>query len=189
MPVRLPPRRRGVGGRLEDEKWRTNVKIVICWPSNRAVFIGGGFEFQRLAGGSDGAISGTTFTSVQADFDSTNILAGMVLCTYSTVPAEGCCYEIVSVDSATTMTVSILRESEDDQPVAPSTVTNQKYFIDTFAPQIAGVEASLNEKLRRFGEACGISPEEFADSSHMRKAVALGALAAVFTAPRLRLRR
>jgi hypothetical protein len=146
------------------------------------IFTEGGFESQRLYVGDDGAISSTTFTSAQADFESTNILPGMVLCTYSTVPAEGRCYEIISVDSSTTMTVSNLRESESDPPIAPSTLTSQRYFIDTFAPQIAMVEASLNEKLRRYGEANGISPEEFADSSQLRKAVAFGVLSAVFTA-------
>ena len=146
------------------------------------VFTGGGFDSQQMIAGTGGAVSGTTFTDASADFPAANIEAGMVLCVYSTVPAEGRCYEIISVDSAAALTVSILRADRDGDPVAPPAWTGLKYYINTFAPQIAESEATLHEKLRQLGEADGISSSEFVDSSQLRKAVALGSLASVFTA-------
>ncbi len=146
------------------------------------VFTGGGFDSQQPAGGTDGAVSGTTFTSASADFTAANIQVGMVLCIYSTVPAEGRCYEIISVDSATSLTVSVLRADRDADAVAPPAGTELKYYINTFAPQIAGSEATLHEKLRQIGEADGISLTDFVDSSQLRKAVALASLASIFTA-------
>ncbi len=146
------------------------------------VFTGGGFDSQQMAAGTDGAISGTTFTSASADFTAANIEAGMVLCVYSQVPAEGRCYEVISVDSSTALTVSILRADRSADAVAPPAGTNLKYYINTFAPQIADSEATLHEKLRQIGEADGISSAEFVDSSQLRKAVALASLASIFTA-------
>lgn len=146
------------------------------------VFTGGGFDSQRMAGGVDGAFSGTTFTSILADFTASSIQAAMVLGVYSTVPAEGRCYEIISVDSDTSLTVSVLRADRDAAAVAPSPGTNLKYYINTFAPQIAEAEANLYEKLRQLGEADGIASVEFVDSSQLRKVIAFASLASVFTA-------
>ncbi|MDY7011544.1 MAG: hypothetical protein SVV80_12455 [Planctomycetota bacterium] len=146
------------------------------------VFTGGGFGSQQMAAGVDGAFNGTTFTSILADFTASNIQAGMVLCVYSTIPAEGRFYEIISVDSSTSLTVSVLRTDRDAGAVAPSPGTNLKYYINTFAPQIADAEATLYEKLRRLGEAEGISSVEFVESSQLRKTVAFASLASVFTA-------
>ena len=146
------------------------------------IFAGGGFESQQLAAGSDGAISATTFSSASADFVAANVQPGFVLCIYSTVPAEGRCYEIISVDSTTTLTVSILRSEADGNAIAPPAGTNLKYQINTFAPQIAAAAATLHEKLRQIAEAEGISETDFVDSVQLRRAVALGALAAIFTA-------
>ncbi len=146
------------------------------------VFTGGGFDSQQMAAGTGGAISGTTFTSILAGFAAANIQAGMVLCVYSTVPAEARCYEIISVDSSAALTVSVLRADRDAGAVAPPAGTDLKYYINTFAPQISVVEATLNEKLRQLGETDGISSAEFVDSSQLRKALALASLASVFTA-------
>lgn len=146
------------------------------------IFTGGGFDSQQMSAGTDGVISGTAFTSASADFTAANVQAGMVLCIYSTVPAEARSYEVISVDSATTLTVSILRADQDADATAPPAGTNLKYYINTFAPQISASQATLHEKLRQISEAEGIAAAEFADSSQLRKAVSLAALAAVFTA-------
>lgn len=146
------------------------------------LFTGGGFESQQLAAGTDGAISATTFSSASADFVAANVQPGLVLCIYSTVPAEGRCYEIISVDSATTLTVSVLRPEADGSAIAPPAGTELKYQINTFAPQIAAAAATLHEKLRQIAEAEGISGTDFVESAQLRRAVALAALAAIFTA-------
>jgi NAD-dependent oxidoreductase involved in siderophore biosynthesis len=101
---------------------------------------------------------------------------------YLSAPAEALAYEIVSVDSATSLTVSVLRATTDGAAVAPPAGSNLKYYINTFAPQIAAVQATLYDKLRQISQACGISGGDFADSPQLRSAAALGVLAAVFTA-------
>jgi len=146
------------------------------------IFTGGGFDSQRIASGNDGTTNGTTFTSASADFTAAGAQAGMVLCVYETVPAEGVCYEIVSVNSPTELTVSVLRSDRNGPVVAPPAGNAQKYHITTFIPQIASVQSDLEERLRRMGEASGIDAGEFVDSPQLRKVVALGALAGIFAA-------
>ena len=146
------------------------------------IFTGGGFESQQLTAGADGVVSATTFSSASADFVAANVQTGMVLCIYAAVPAEGRCYEIVSVDSATALTVSVLRAEGDGNAIAPPAGTSLKYQINTFAPQVSAAAATLHEKLRQIAEAEGISEADFADSAQLGRAIALGALAAIFTA-------
>ena len=125
------------------------------------------FESQRLAAGEDGAIAGATFTSASADFAAAQVDSGMIVCVYDTVAVEGRCYEIVSVESQTSLTVSILRPSGDGDPIAP---------------QIRGACETLAEKLRQAAEVEGIEVADYADSPRLRKAISLAALAAIFTA-------
>ncbi len=146
------------------------------------IFIASGFPSQKIAIGSDGALSGTTFTSASSDFSSASVAAGMVLCTYTSIPAEGSAFEIVSVDSATTLTVSVLRADTDATPVAPPAGTNLLFYVRTFQPQIATVSATLSEKLRQMTEVAGIAAADFADSNQLQIATAYGVLASVFVA-------
>ena len=145
------------------------------------VFTGGGFNSQQPASGDYGTISGTTF-SASGNFQSVDIQPGMVLCVCSTVPSEGRCYEIISVDSSTELTVSVLRADRDAEAIAPPAESELIYHIRTFRPQIADCEATLHEKLRQIGEANGISATNFVDSSQMRKAISFAVLSSVFTA-------
>jgi len=147
-----------------------------------SLFAGGGFQSQQLAAGTDGGLAGTTFTSAAADFGAAGVVAGMVLCVYTTAPAEARSCEVLSVDSDTSMTVSALRANADGAAIAPQPGSDLKYYVQTFQPQIASAEAALAEKLRQVSEAEGIAPSDFADSSQFGQAVALGALAAVFVA-------
>lgn len=146
------------------------------------IFTGGGFGSQQLAEGTDGTLSQGAFASASADFVSTAVQAGMVLCVYTTVPAESRSYEILSVDSGTELAVSILRPERDGGAIAPPSGTELKYYINTFAPQILAAQATLQEKLRQIAEAEGITSADFVDSMHFRKVVSLATLAAIFTA-------
>ncbi len=145
------------------------------------VFLTAGFAGQELISSSDGAISGTTFTSATADLTAAGVATGMVLSLPSS-SSQGKSFEIVSVDSATSMTVSILRADTDNQPTPPPAVTGSNYFVRTFAPQIGGVSTTLSEKLRQLSEVAGVSAADFADSSQLHYATAHGALAAIFLA-------
>ncbi|MHC4981545.1 MAG: hypothetical protein ACYTF6_00040 [Planctomycetota bacterium] len=147
-----------------------------------AIFLTSGFPCQELITGTDGVFSGTTFTSASSDFQAAGIVGGMVLCTYSTTPAEGSAFEIVSVDSATTLTVSVLRADPTADPVAPPAGSDLSFFIRTFAPQISGVSATLAEKMRLISEVSGIAQADFADSAQLARTCAYGTLASVFVA-------
>lgn len=146
------------------------------------IFLDGGFRSQQLVGGSDGVLSGTTFSSAGSDFSQAAVQAGMVLTTYATVPSEGIAVEIITVDSATALTVSLLRASTDDDALPPPAGTNLKFHIRTFAPQIEATHATLCEVLRQISEASGVSTADFADSSQLRMTIAYGALSSVFVA-------
>ncbi len=145
------------------------------------VFVTAGFAGQELISGTDGTISGTTFTSPAGDFVTAGISGGMVVSiTPSTGQAKS--FEIISVESATSMTVSILRADTNDQPTPAPAGSSLSYFIRTFGPQIGGVSATLAEKLRQLSEVAGVSTADFADSAQLRYATAHGTLSAIFLA-------
>ncbi|MGC9455369.1 MAG: hypothetical protein ACP5HU_10970 [Phycisphaerae bacterium] len=147
-----------------------------------SMFLGGGFPASSLVAGEDGQLSGTSFTSAGSDFPAGGVQAGMVLTAYGAVPAEGAALEIVSVDSATELTVSVLRGAADDEPIAPPAGAGGKFFVRSYRLQIARVSAALAEKLRRLTEAPGITAAEFADSSQLTAVTCYGVLAECFTA-------
>ncbi len=147
-----------------------------------AIFLGGGFASQQLAAGTDGEISGTTFTSGGSDFEASGVEAGMVLSTYTTSPPEGNASEIVSVAGPTSLTLSALRADETSPPVAPPSGASLGFRVRTFQPQIKAVSDTLAEKLRQLAEVAGISAADFADSSQLTAACAYGVLASVFVA-------
>ncbi len=146
------------------------------------VFLGGGFGCQELIAGTDGALGDTTFTSAGSDFPAAGITAGMVLCIHGATAAEGNAYEIVSVDSETALTVSVLRADTSDQAVAPPTGSDLSFRIRTFSPQIRRVSDTLAEKLRLISEVAGISSADFADSAQLAATCAYGTLASIFVA-------
>jgi hypothetical protein len=146
-------------------------------------YLGGGFPLaQNLLSGVDGALSGTTFTASGNDFTAAGIAPGMVLVTTATIPSEGAAWEIVSVDSATALTVSILRADDSDPVIAPPAETGLRFFLRTFAVQIADVSDTLAEKLRQLAEAAGIAEIDFADSHQLRATTVYGVLAGLFLA-------
>ncbi|MCD4823590.1 MAG: hypothetical protein K8S55_03215 [Phycisphaerae bacterium] len=145
-------------------------------------YLGGGGSGQQIAAGSDGALSGTTFTSAGSDFTSAGLAAGMVLCVTQTIPAEGTALEIISVDSATALTVSVLRADTDADAIAPLAGTSLNFYVRTFAAQIANVSGGLAEKLRRISEAAGIVAADFADSVQLKHTAVAGVLAKLYLA-------
>jgi len=146
------------------------------------VFLAAGFPAQELLRGTGGVMSGTAFTSTAGGFVAAGVAPGMVLCTYTATPSEGSACEIVSVDSSTHLTVSVLRADPSGAAVAPHAGTNLSFYIRAFAPQVRAVSDELSEKLRQLVEVSGVSAGDFADSAQLRFATACGTLAAIFTA-------
>ena len=132
------------------------------------VFIGQSLPSQQLAAGNNGRLAGLFFTASDGDFLSAGVKEGMVLCVWTTTSSEGYACEIVSVDSATQLTVSVLRADETAAPVAPSPGENLSFCVRTYGPQIQNVSVALAEKLRRMREVEGVRAADFADSRQLR---------------------
>jgi len=93
------------------------------------------FGWQVLTAGDGGQLSGTTFTRSGEDFVSAGVAAGGVIYLQSVDGKLDGAYEIVSVDSATQLTVSVLRADEESSAVAPPSGTDISYRVSTFGPQ------------------------------------------------------
>jgi hypothetical protein len=101
--------------------------------------------------GDYGEINGTSFSASGADFVSADVEAGDVIYLHSSDGTIDGVYEIVSVDSATELTISVIRSDEEADAVAPPAGTGIYYRVSTFEAQI--VEAGL-----RLTEYFGIGP-------------------------------
>lgn len=145
------------------------------------IFLAGGLPAARLISGSGAQLAGTAFTC-SGDLLAAGLEGGMVLCVYNSAPAEGAAYEVVSVDSSTEMTVSVLRADVEAAAVAPPAQSNVSFIVQTYSAQIANVSARLGEKLREISQTAGVAAADFADSAQLRLAAAYGALADIFVA-------
>jgi hypothetical protein len=90
---------------------------------------------QVLASGTGGALSGTTFIKSGVDFLAAGVCAGGVIYLKSTAGTLDGAFEIVSVDSATQLTVSVIRADATAAAVPPPAGTDVTYRAATFAPQ------------------------------------------------------
>ena len=146
------------------------------------LFLSLGPTGSQLIARSDGQLSGTTFTSASADFTAAGIQAGMVLTVTTTIPSEGRAYEIVSVDSAQQLTVSVLRADVGGSPIAPPAAQNLSFRVITYQVQIHRVSDALAEKLRALAEAAPVAAEAHVDSAQLRQTAAYGTAASVLLA-------
>jgi len=102
-------------------------------------------SWQVLATGTGGELSGTTFTASDADFVGAQVSAGGVINLRSADGALDGAYEIVSVDSATQLTISVIRPDSDSPAVALPSASDVNYRVSTFAPQANEVGFGLTE--------------------------------------------
>ena len=138
--------------------------------------------WQVLVSGSDGVLSGTTFSSAGADFVNASVSAGGVIYLQSSDGVLDGTVEIVSVDSATQLTVSVLRANSDDAAVAPPAATSISYRVSTFAPQISEVEFQLTEyfDISPGNPASDIGVDDILDTDVLKPASVFGTVAAVY---------
>mgnify|MGYP007066232175 CR=1 FL=1 len=138
---------------------------------------------QVLASGSTGSLSGTTFTKAGADFVAAGVLAGNVIYLKSTTSGVDAAFEIVSVDLATQLTVSVLRTNTDDAAISPNgDASDYDYRIATYSPQAKDV---LFEITQYFGIAPGnpdsdYSQEDLLDSEVLRLMSMFAIISAVY---------
>ena len=140
------------------------------------------FPWQVLCEGDGGQLSGTTFSKTGEDFVTAGVEAGGVIYLKSSGGLDGA-YEIVSVDSATSLTVSVVRADETASAVSPGSGSDISYRISTFAPQ-------ANEALFALTQYFGIAPgnpnsvydsDDIVDASVLKQASVYAVIAAVYT--------
>lgn len=135
----------------------------------------------RIAG--DGAtLSDTTLTAEGPDFIAAGIQAGGVVYLHSDDGALDGAFEIVSVDSATQLTVSVLRADLSDSPVAPPAAESVSYRISTLDPQVIETACELTAY---FGIQPGnpnstIAVEQIVEPDVLRRASVFAVVSAVY---------
>jgi hypothetical protein len=139
---------------------------------------------QVIAAGTAGVLAGTTFGVSGADFVSAQVEAGDCVYLKSADGKLDGVYEIVAVDSATQLCVSVLRADSEADPIAPPAGSDVTYRISTFKPQIAEVSLRLMEYLWiKPGETIGeIVADEILNSDEVRQLCAMGTIATAYRA-------
>jgi hypothetical protein len=137
---------------------------------------------QVLTAGTGGVLSGTTFTASGADFVSAQVSAGGVIYLQSADGALDGVYEIVSVDSATQLTVSVIRAGSDDDAVAPPAASDISYRVSTFGPQASEVGFQLTEYfgIRPGNPASNLDVENVLDTCALRRASVFAVMSSVY---------
>jgi hypothetical protein len=137
---------------------------------------------QVLASGSGAALSGTTLTAADGHFTVAGVTGGCVAYLRSADGTLDGTYEVISVDSATQLTVSVLRSDTTDAPIAPPAAEDVSYRIGTFAPQAGEAAFRLTEY---FGIQPGtpeseIAPEDIVNTDALRRASAFAVISSVY---------
>jgi len=137
---------------------------------------------QVLAAGTGGELSGTTFTAGGADFESAQVAAGGVIYLKSADGLLDGAYEIVSVDSATQLAVSVVRADADDEPIPPPEATDVTYRISTLAPQAGEVAFALTEHfgIKPGNPASDIDAQDILDPDVLKRASVFAVISSVY---------
>ena len=138
--------------------------------------------WQVLAAGAGGTLSGTTFTASGADFVSTLVTAGQVIYLQSADGSLDGAYEIVSVDSATQLSISVIRADSDDDAIAPPAAVDISYRISTFGPQASEVGFQLTEYfgIRPGNPASDVDVEDVLDTNVLKRASVFAVVSSVY---------
>jgi hypothetical protein len=140
---------------------------------------------QVIAAGTNGVLAGTTFGANGVNFVLAQVESGDCIYLKSADGKLDGVYEIVAVDSATQVCVSVLRADSQSNPIAPpagTQVTGVTYRVSTYKPQIADVSLRLMEYLWiKPGEArSDINADEILNSDEVRQLCAMGTIATVY---------
>lgn len=141
-----------------------------------------GISSQVLIEGASGTLGGTSFVAAGSDFEGAQVGAGCVIYLQSADGALDGAYEVVSVDSATQLTVSVLRAGPDDSAVAPPAGTDVSYRLTTYRPQAEEVGFRLTEYLgiRPGNAASELEAADIVDADALRRASVFAVISAVY---------
>jgi hypothetical protein len=137
--------------------------------------------WQVLASGTGAALSGTTLTAGGADFIAAQVRTGGVIYLQSADGLLDGAYEIVSVDSTTQLSISVVRADSTETAVPPPAATNISYRISTFGPQAAEAGFQLTEYfgIRPGNPASDIDADDILDTSVLRPASVFSVISSV----------
>lgn len=140
------------------------------------------FPWQVLCQGVGGVLSGTTFTVSDGDFIVSGVQAGGVIYLRNTDGDLDGSYEIVSVDSVTDLTVSVIRGDSSSSVSMPGGASLVSYRVSTFAPQTRQVFLELTQY---FGIAPGdgvseIDADDIVDTEGLRIASVYAVIAGIY---------
>ncbi len=137
---------------------------------------------QVMAQGTGGSISGTTFTASGADFVSAGVVAGGVVYLQSSDGSLDGGYEIVSVDSATQLSVSVVRAESSDSAVAPPAGGSISYRVCTYNPQAneAGFQLTEYFSIGPGNPASNVDADDILDTNVLRRASVFLVLSSVY---------
>ena len=138
--------------------------------------------WQVLAAGTGATLSGTTLTATPADFVAAQVQAGGVVYLQSTDGSLDGAYEIVSVDSATQLSISVVRTDSEAAAIAPPPATDISYRISTFGPQANETGFQLTEYfgIKPGNPASGIDVEDILDTSVLRQPSVFAVISSVY---------
>ena len=138
--------------------------------------------WQLLASGSGGTLSGTTFSVSGEDFVGAGISGGGAVYLRSSDGSLDGVYEIVSVDSATQLTVSVIRRDSSEDPLSPPGASEITYRVSTFGPQASEVGFRLTEYfgIRPGNPASSVAAEDVLDTEALRRASVFGVVSSVY---------
>ncbi len=138
--------------------------------------------WQVLAAGTGGTLSGTTFTASGADFVSALVTAGQIIYLQSADDSLDGAYEIVLVDSATQLSISVIRADSDDDAIAPPAAADISYRISTFGPQASEVGFQLTEYfgIRPGDPASDVDVEDVLDADVLKRASVFAIVSSVY---------
>jgi hypothetical protein len=138
--------------------------------------------WQVLAVGTGASLSGTTLTASGADFIAAQVQASGVVYLQSADGSLDGAYEIVSVDSSTQLSISVVRADSTDTAMPPPAATNISYRISTFGPQTAEVGFQLTEYfgIRPGNPASEIGADDILDTSVLKLASVFAVISSVY---------
>jgi hypothetical protein len=137
---------------------------------------------QVLSSGMGGTLTGTTFTVEDADFVSAQVSAGGTVHLQSADGMLDGAYEIISVDSSTQLTISIIRADSDDEPIAPPSATDISYRISTFRPQANEIAFQLTEHfgIKPGNPASDVDVQDILDTDVLKRASVFAVISVVY---------
>jgi len=137
---------------------------------------------QVRVSGTGAALAGTTLTASGENFEAADISAGGVVCLESADGSLDGAYEIVSVDSPTQLTVSVVRSNPADAPIAPPAADDITYRVATFNPQAEEAALQLTEYfgIQPGDPASPITVDDIMDTEVLRRASAFRVISDVY---------